>query len=404
MTRFLFAVAALLLALPASAAQGTDDIDALIAAAADASPTVEAAEKAAAAARAAARGLRAGPYEVQASGSVGRRTVDDAVVGDLEYTEWSAGLSRGVRLPGKRRADAGLAEIEIALADARRRLAREEAMLAFVDLWADWRAAVDAAGTARRLADDAARLAEAEGKALTLGAGRAIYVDQLRADAGLLALDAAQRDLDAENARARLASQFPGLAFEDIDIEVDTDRIEELLAAPAPDPAAVEAARLALQRARSQARRARLDRVPDPTVGVSYGNEFGGRETSVMATLSVPIGGRSRAANAKMTDAAVGRAAAELRVAELEATRRLGQYQREAMAAGRNLKQAEAAMNAARSASSRLQDGYDMKAVGLGELTAARRNLAQTETELTAYRAKIRRSFLRLLVIRGDYS
>ena len=149
----------------------------LIAEAVDASPMVMAAKADLDRARATAKRLRVGDYEVIVSGSGGRRTVDDPAMGDSEYTEWSAGLSRTVRLPGKRGADRELASLEIEKAGAAYERARRNALLEFVSFWTDWRAADEASRTARRLADDARQLAGAEEKAVELGASRRIYVD-----------------------------------------------------------------------------------------------------------------------------------------------------------------------------------------------------------------------------------
>lgn len=393
----LIAALSILLTAPAFGMQTTTAPGALILEAANASPQTQAAKSAVTEARAAAGRLRAGEYEVQLTGSVGQRTAEDALRGDLEYTEWSAGLSRAVRLPGKRGTDRDLADIGIALAEARYAKTRQEVMLNFAELWAEWNYATDAAEMSRRLAEDAERIAGREDKSLELGASRAIYVDQLRADAGLLRLEASRRKLDAENARDRLSAMFPGLNVSDVEITPDVDQITTLLAEPAPDLAAVQAARLSLAQAEARAKRSRLDRAPDPTLGVSYGNEFGGRETSVMATLSIPLGGRARNAASREANARVTSASAELRAAELEATRWLDQTRREALTAAATLQRVETAAATARDAMERLEKGYAMKAVNLGDLITTRRALAQTEMALVEHRSMAQKAYLRLL-------
>ncbi|WP_375210602.1 TolC family protein [Hyphococcus sp.] len=377
----------------------------LIAEAVDASPMVMAAKADLDRARATAKRLRVGDYEVIVSGSGGRRTVDDPAMGDSEYTEWSAGLSRTVRLPGKRGADRELASLEIEKADAAYERARRNALLEFVSLWTDWRAADEASRAARRLADDARQLAGAEEKAVELGASRRIYVDQLRAEAGLLGLEADRKANEAENAKANLAAAFPALVLPATPDALgwDTTRITALLDANGFESAAVREAQLALDQMQTTAKRARLDRLPDPTFGVQVANEFGGNETSLMATVSIPLGGRARRAAAAEAGSQAVAAAARLRAAELDAERRFGQAKRAAEIAARNLSNAEASVRTARDAMDRLKKGYAMGAVNLGDLTATRRTLTMTEQALVDYRVAAERAYLTLAILNGSF-
>ncbi|WP_375205473.1 TolC family protein [Hyphococcus sp.] len=377
----------------------------LIAEAVDASPMVMAAKADLDRARATAKRLRVGDYEVIVSGSGGRRTVDDPAMGDSEYTEWSAGLSRTVRLPGKRGADRELASLEIEKADAAYERARRNALLEFVSLWTDWRAADEASRAARRLADDARQLAGAEEKAVELGASRRIYVDQLRAEAGLLGLEADRKANEAENAKANLAAAFPALVLPATPDALgwDTTRITALLDANGFESAAVREAQLALDQMQTTAKRARLDRLPDPTFGVQVANEFGGNETSLMATVSIPLGGRARRAAAAEAGSQAVAAAARLRAAELDAERRFGQAKRAAEIAARNLSNAEASVRTARDAMDRLNKGYAMGAVNLGDLTATRRTLTMTEQALVDYRVAAERAYLTLAILNGSF-
>lgn len=377
----------------------------LIAEAVDASPMVMAAKADLDRARATAKRLRVGDYEVIVSGSGGRRTVDDPAMGDSEYTEWSAGLSRTVRLPGKRGADRELASLEIEKAGAAYERARRNALLEFVSLWTDWRAADEASRTARRLADDARQLAGAEEKAVELGASRRIYVDQLRAEAGLLGLEADRIANEAENAKANLAAAFPAVVLPATPDALgwDATRITALLDANGFESAAVREAQLALDQTQTTAKRARLDRLPDPTFGVQVANEFGGNETSLMATVSIPLGGRARRAAAAEAGSQAVAAAARLRAAELDAERRFGQAKRAAEIAARNLSNAEASVRMARDAMDRLKKGYAMGAVNLGDLTATRRTLTMTEQALVDYRVAAERAYLTLAILNGSF-
>ncbi|PQA86475.1 TolC family protein [Hyphococcus luteus] len=379
----------------------------LIAEAVDASPMVMAAKADLDRARATARRLRVGDYEVVVSGSGGRRTVDDPGAGESEYTEWNAGLSRTMRLPGKRSADKKLASLEIEKANAAYARARRDALLEFVTLWTDWRAAVDASKTARRLADDALELADAEGKAVDLGASRRIYVDQLRAEAGLLSLEADRKTIEAENAKANLAAAFPDLVMPAKPGALDWDeaRIAALLMeTEMAKSATVREARLALDQMEAKAKRVRLDRLPDPTFGVQVANEFGGNETSIMATVSIPLSGRARSAAAAEAGSQAVAAAARLRAAELDAARRYDQAKRAARLASKNLNNAENSVITARDAMDRLKKGYAMGAVNLSDLTTTRRTLMMTEQALVDYRVAAERAYLTLAVLNNGFA
>ena len=377
----------------------------MIAEAVDASPTVMAAEAELARAAATARRLRSGEYEVTLSGSGGRRTVDTPTSGQSEHTEWNAGLSRTVRLPAKRSADKNLASLEVSKAEAAYASARRNALLEFVALWTDWRAAAEASQTTRRLADDALALANAEDKAVKLGASRRVYVDQLRAEAGLLGLEADRKAIDADNAKASLAAAFPDFAMPTTPDALDWDaaRIAALMESDAQDAPAVREARLALDQMQTKARRARLDRLPDPTLGVQFANEFGGNETSVMATFSIPLGGRARSAAASEAGSQAAAAAAKLRAAELDAARRYDQAKRTARAAAANLDNARQAVAKARNAMNSRKQCYAMGAVKLGDLTTTRRTLTMTEQTLVEYRVAAERAYLTLAVLTGTF-
>ncbi|MFC2952684.1 TolC family protein [Marinicaulis aureus] len=403
--RRLFLFAAYLFAFVSAPANAMPP-EPLIAKAVDASPMVMAAKADLDRAHATAKRLRVGEYEVVVSGTGGRRTVDDPAFGESEYTEWNAGLSRTVRLPAKRRADKDLASLEVEKTEAAYENTRKDALLEFVALWTDWRAATEASLTARRLANDAQQLAIAEEKAVKLGASRQIYVNQLSAESALLLLEADRKVTEAENAMANLAAAFPDLVIpaSPVALEWDEARIIALMEAEAPESAAVREARLSRDQMETKARRARLDQLADPTFGVQFANEFGGNETSVMATVSIPLGGRARRAAAAEAGSQAVAASARLRASELDAVRRYEQAKRAAKTASKNFNNAEDAVRQARSAMDRLKKGYTIGAVALGDLTAARRTLTLTEQALVEYRITAERAYLTLAVLNDGFA
>jgi cobalt-zinc-cadmium efflux system outer membrane protein len=377
----------------------------LIAEAVDASPMMKAAKAEVERARATARRLRVGEYEIVVSGSTGNHTVDEPAVGSADYTEWNAGLSRTVRLPPKRNADKTIADLEIKKAEAAYARTHRSALLEFVSIWTNWRRAYEASQTERKLAEDAQQLAAAEQQAVSLGASRQIYVDQLRADAGLLKLQADQRTIDAQNAESDLAAAFPDFVMpaKPDALSWNDARITSLLATNAADSAVVREARLTLEQMQAQTRRARLDNLPDPTLGVEFSNEFGGRETRLMATLSIPLGGRARRAAADEAGSKAAAATARLRAAEMDETRRYNRAKRAAMTASTNLKTAKAAAQTARDAMDRLRKGYAMGAVNLSDLVTSQRTLSLTEQALVDYRIAAEQAYLVLAVLNGKF-
>ncbi len=381
--------------------------EALVAEAVDASPMVQAAHADLARARATADRLRVGEYEIVVSGSGGRRAIDTPIGGQSEFAEWNAGLSRTMRLPAKRRTDKSLADLEIQNAQAAYDSVRRSALLEFVTLWTNWRSTVEGEKLARRLADDATKIADAEEQAVSLGASRQIYADQLRSDASLFALEADRRMIEAENAKANLATAFPDLVLptKPGPLRWGEARRASLLAMDDGDAApSVRAAQASLSQMEMKARRARLDRLPDPTLGLQVANEFGGAETSLMATVSVPIGGRARRASAKEAASIAKSALADLRAEELDAQRRYDQAKRAAVLAGKNQKNTEEAARRARSASDRLAKGYAMGAVNLGDLVATRRALTLAERALIDYRIEAERAYLVLAVMNDAFA
>ncbi|WP_158272113.1 TolC family protein [Marinicauda salina] len=351
-------------------------------------------------ARAAAARLRAGPYEFEVSAGASRRSID----GEGEFTEWTSGLNRGVRWPGKRRIDAELATLEVAIAEQAYRLAWRDTALEFARLLGEWRTAAGIAEMQARSAEDAEAAAEAQARRLANGAAREVDVEQLRADAGLAGLAAEQARLTADNAADALRAAFPGL-------ELSALRDQAAGRAPplpaAGDAVAVETmpevrlALLARDRAALEARRARAEQRPDPQLGVQLFSERDGAETGLGVTVAVPISGRARSAAAAEAESRVTTLSVRLRSAERQARRRYSEAIREAQSAARSLAMAEASASAARSALARMRRGRDMGAVTVSELIRAREAARTAERALIEQQARAAAARLRLAIIEG---
>ena len=259
------------------------------------------------------------PYEWIVRSTAQQRRVENS----SRYNEWSAGIERTLRLPGKAAADRNLGKATVEASQARYGEARHEAARELMGLWVEWLHAENAhtlAGqnlqaTQESLAAVDKRVRAGDASKLDLNLARAELADQRRLDN--------DAKMQAAVAWARLSTRFPGVA-------------RQVPALPTPLPLAEKAAfwreRILeqsdeLKLAQTQlgvdqahAERARKDRTPDPTLGVQTASEVGGRERLAGVTISMPIpGGQRHARSAKaMATVEVSRREVEFKQRQLE--------------------------------------------------------------------------------------
>lgn len=241
-----------------------------------------------------ARGLVAGPQEWTVRGDVAQRRVNPSPA--ARDFEWRAGVDRPIRFGDKAAADTRIGERGVEAARWMLGDARHEASRALLTSWFAWLRAENVLA-AREEADRAlAQIADTVRQREALG--DAARLERIQAESALAQSQAAtlqaRRDRDA--ARTLLARQYPSLGLNPPTL---------------PDPGTLDAStdwaalivehshelgvsRAEAERAAAVADRLRLDRRPDPTVGVTLGQERGGDERIVLLTLSVPIPGESR--------------------------------------------------------------------------------------------------------------
>lgn len=261
-------------------------------------PSVAAAEAQLSVAEAEARGRRAGDHDFLVSGSYVRRDVR----GEGTYGEWDGSISRAIRLPGKASADRKIGALGIEVAENARDDARHQVALLLKDYWFEW-----------------------------LDASTRAEIDQLAVEAHRRELEMAERRhalkeaalIDVEGARSALAaaeatllkSNAQKLEAERVLRTVFPDLTMPLRAPEVPAPSATEYGadewrdliltrshelRMAEKEAEQQlalARRVRLDKVGDPTVGLRVFSERGGDEQGVGLIFSMPFGPSRRNAN-----------------------------------------------------------------------------------------------------------
>jgi outer membrane protein TolC len=404
MKRCLLAAAlagSLFFALPAGAQ--TDPVVDLMEQAIRTSPSYRSARADVDRASASARRIASGPYEFELNASGGQRKIDDPLASENRYTEWSAGISRAVRLPGKRQVDVNLARIETELAGT----GLDQSLFAerekFAALWSAWRRADLLSKSSASQASEAQRIAELQQIAVDKGAERQIRADQLAAEAGLLQLQAEQDRTAAQIARAALVARYPDIVFPETTAPLDVSEtmISPLFETTAENAPAYRRAGLLAEQAKLKAQRARMEKRPDPTFGLDFGNEFGGAETSVMARVSIPIGGSARRAYAQEMSATATVAELDRVTAQREAFQ-LVQSARQSLGASMTLYETSLrTLESSRKILDTIQRGYEYGEITITEFLNGRRAFISAERTVAEQRARLESDVLHLLALTG---
>lgn len=393
--------AALLLTVFVSTARAApplpDDIDAR--AALQAAPAVLAAQAAVTAAAARQDGLAAGPYEFEVGTVAQRRNVQ----GEGNYTEWEGGISHRLRLPGKAALDRRLGALgseaaQLGVADAYHRAAVQ-----MLDLWFGWLGAAAALPAVEDYLGSLQRQRDAVVKRLSHGDAAQLDVELAETDLARAEASLARARSTEREAAALLAGNFPQLPV--------PTHLPELAPPTLPEQSAAELAELIVERsheigiacaeqqhALTRAERAGRDRIADPSLGLRTLRERGGDETAVGLTISVPIGGRYRRAEARAQAADAGAAAARL-----DAVRRqIGAHAQAVTARMRGAYAAwqasEKAAAAARAHAERARRGYALGETDLFTLLAALRSAGDARREETAARIAAHAAIARVQV------
>ena len=261
--------------------------------------------------------LQAGPGEWVLRAGAARRTADGQ-----RYREQEAGIERSVRWFGKAAQDRAIGDKGLDVAGAQRADAWHEAGRA---LMRDWYDALRAQATVQRLAEQHALVEQLHDiAARRVKAGDAPALEQLQAQTEVLRSRAAVELADKELAQALqlLATMYPGLPPPQ---NLRTDGLPEPQAAPVAmlddvarlmhDNHELELAQEEAQWQQLKAKRASSDRMPDPTLGVHMSRERDGQERLLGFSVSMPLPGAARSAEA--SSAAVRARMADERVAQV---------------------------------------------------------------------------------------
>ena len=338
-------------------------------------PEVQAAAAVLARAEADARLRNVGTHEATLTMIPQRRRIQ----GGPTYNEWEADLSRPLRWPHKARLDreigaTGVEAARLMFADAHHAGARRLLML-----WSNWQRTRVIAEQQRAQVATWERDHKAIARRVELG--DAARRDLVAADAALAQARAAalQAEADAQVAELTLRSAFPELPLpERVRLGDEPPTLggsdahwSELIVQRSHEIGAADA--LARQR-EAEARRARADRLPDPTVGIRVMDDLGGRERAVGLIVSIPIGVRQRGARAAAAGADALAAQAELAMVQRDISSSAREGVARARAAHAIWSSRHLALIAARDSANKTERAYALGESGLAELLVARRS------------------------------
>ncbi|MEY4706581.1 MAG: hypothetical protein RJB58_304 [Pseudomonadota bacterium] len=351
------------------------------------------------AAQAEARARDAGPHEFTLHGGYTSRDVKLAG----RFDEWSTGISRGIRLPGKAEADRKIGGFGISAAENGFGDARHQSAINLKNLWISWLVAESDVRQADADVVSYERQLAAIERSRQLGQSARLQVEQAEAALAQARMQSAQAVQAQLDARMTLQRNFPSLA-----LPASPPAMPE----PAPLPGSWEDWRAAvlednheIKMARSEAdrrdwmaRRARMDRFADPTLDLRTFQERGGQETGIGIGFSIPLGGALRQANSDQTSAEAVAASVNahkvLRDVEIVADRDVIQA-RQGLEAWR---QANAAATASTAMLARMNRAFELGDQGLGELLVARRQDYDVRRTEARARAAAHAAILQLLI------
>ena len=339
--------------------------------------------------------LEAGPYEWAVRLEGARRTLQNsqALEGNSEqrYHEWRAGLERPLRLPGKAALDAQIGAQGVVQAQGAFGEALHESARSLLKNWFSWLREREAVQQWQLQSESLGQQQQATRRRVELGDAPRLEWLQSEAASAQAQAALAQAKLRSRVAAAELGAHFPTL------------KLPADLALTPPQPLAgslaewrepmlehnheLLLARAQTQRARLLASRADAERTPDPTLGFHIGADRSGEERLSGVSLSIPLPGAARSANARRE---IARAAA---TAQQEAAT-LAKINAEIASAFANGQAAYEAWQRAEEAAQRIEQAAALTArartlgeAGLGDVLLAQRQA--NEARLGANSARL---------------
>jgi outer membrane protein TolC len=365
----------------------------------DAQPSVEAAAARVDAARGEGEALRAGPHEVVVQGSVSRREVDR----EGGHAEYDATISRPFRLPGKAALDRRAGALGVEIAQNRMEDARHQAALTLATLWYDWLLAAELHRNAAALVENQRALVAATRRRVEVRDAAEIDLQQTGTALGLAEAQAGDAAAMRDRARAQLAARFPDLPLppeaprlvEPIVPDEGLARLQQLIVERSHE---IAAAAGAAERRDVLARRARADRMADPSFGVRLFSERSGQEKGVGLSASLPLGGGHRRALADQAIAEASAARAERLVTEREVTANAAADVAEFRARHSAWQAVREAMGRAERSAVLAARGHQLGAIDLADRLYAERQANEARAQELTARAAAARLILKLRI------
>ena len=328
------------------------------------------------------RKRRAGPHEWQISTMTQQRTEP----GGQRFDEQEYGLQRGLRWPWKASIDRRLGTQERLVGELTYSDAWHEAGRDLLDTWFEWVGAEESV----KITDAQLQSLREQQRSVErrVEAGDAAPVELQLADAETRRMQSARNEAARAAMRAReaLAREFPALPMQ---LPASLDAPTALPGTDAEWMQTITSDNHELELALSQARAAQLhaertsaDRLADPTLALHYSDNLDGNRRLLGLTVSLPIGGTARSA-----DAAIARS--ESRAAEANVRLVTDKVQSDARAAiaaahlslrsWQDLTEAAARVRRAADAAAR---GYELGELDLSVTLTARRQALEAEQQL----------------------
>lgn len=362
------------------------------------SPRMLIAHESIAAGQAQEQKLRAGPHEWQIAAMTQQRTDGNGRRTDEQEYE----LQRAVRWPWKysldRELGASLLEAgELSYADAWHEAGRD-----LLDLWFEWLAAEQSLRLTGVQVETLLAQQQAVARRVNAGDAPALELQLASAETRRLQAQRTEQARAAMRASEALAREFPGIARqlpEQLESPLELAGTDgEWIARITSDNHELELSEARADEARLGAERASRNRLPDPTLGLHYSDNIDGNRKLIGLTVTVPLGGRARSA-----DAALARSAARAAQGNAQFVRDGVFAEARAVIADarltyrtwQTLAEAAAQFQQAADATAR---GYALGEFDIGAMLVARRQSQEAQQQLMAAQLAAHRALSRVLL------
>ncbi len=362
------------------------------------SPRLQIAAEYAATGKAQRSSLRAGPHEWEV-GTLTQQRRDEFGVNHVE-TQYS--LQTGLRWPWKYTIDRRIGDLAMTAGDLAYLDAWHEAGRTMLDLWFQWAYSEQLV----RLIDAQSAVVQSQRDAVarrvTAGDAAALELQLADAEANRLRASRGSALRDALLADEALAREFPQLASIPPATLPAPPQLaggdEQWIARIIEHNHEIELARTRRDEARLAADRAGRDRLADPTVGLHYGDNFGGDRRVIGLSVSVPIGGARRSAEAALARSAARSAEGELSQATLSVEANARTVVADARRSHDIWRDQQTAATLQGNAADITARGYSLGEFDINQMLVARRSALDAQRELLDAHIRAERSYARVLL------